>query len=155
MLTIFNATADFITAGNTVINLVRLDILGGNVAFVIDGQERDVKHADDGDANGINANSVFFIDKQFLSKTVLVTRDLESRIHDNDLTASDLNLTDQEFSFINTLLNNNNYVDSVSMIDVNGALCIPLTPVDITSFDASSNTLRIDLSWDIANAIHV
>lgn len=148
-------TADFISAGKTIINLVRLDIGAGQVTFVIDGHERDVRHADGGDANGINANSIFFIDEQFLSKPVLVTRDIERQIHENELSASDLKLTDQEFSFISTLFNNNNSVDSVSMIDVNGALCIPLTPVDISSFDASANTLRIDLSWNIANAIHV
>ena len=36
-----------------------------------------------------------------------------------------------------------------------GALVIPLDPVDISSFDSSVNTLQIEVSWDIANSIHL
>lgn len=148
-------TDGFISSGKTMINLARLDIGGGQVTFFLDGELRNVLSADGNDGNGINANSIFFIDEQFLKKPVLITRDLETEINNNSLTADDLEITEQEFSFIRTLFHNNNTVDNETMIDVNGALCLPLSPVDITSFDPENNTLRIKILWDIADAIHL
>jgi len=105
--------------------------------------------------SGIDANSIFFIDKQFLSKPVLVERDLQEKLILGSISASDLNVTDSEFSFLRTLFSNNNYIDAVTMIDVDGALCVPLEPVDISQFDSSVNSLVIEISWNIANSIHV
>ena len=148
-------TSEFIAAGKTLINLARLDIGGGSISFVIDGEERNICHADGNNANGINANSIFFIDQKFLSKSVLITRDIESQLQNDTITASDLSLSDTEFSFIKTLFLNNNYVDNETMIDVDGALCIPLDPVDISSYNPATNHLQIEVSWNIANAIHI
>lgn len=149
-------TADFINAGKTEINLARLDIGGGGVTFIIDGQEQSVQSADGSSAGGIDANSIFFIDEQFLSKAVLVTRTAEMELQGDSLTAEDLGLSDAEFSFIRTLFRNTNTYDTDgTKIDLNGALCLPLTPVDISDFDPLSDTLTIQLTWAIADAIHL
>lgn len=82
-------------------------------------------------------------------------KDLQAQLISQSVSASDLNVNDSEFSFLSTLFFNNNYVDSETMIDVDGALCIPLEPVDISLFASSVHSLVIEISWNIANSIHV
>ena len=184
-------TSDFIDAGNTQINLARLDVGAGAITFIINGETKQVLnskgesscfftleeleeyYADDtiemidtieeynywlnfyNTFSGADMNSIFFVDRQFLSEPVLCERDTQEQILNDEVIASDFNISDTEFSFIKTLFQNNNYDDPVTMIDVDGALFIPLEPVDISGFNPAENTLQIEVSWDIANAIHL
>lgn len=181
-------TTEFIDAGNTIINLARLDVGAGAITFVINGETRKVLNSNgesdcfftleeleaayaDGDIeteeeyyeyldfyntfSGANINSIFFIDNQFLSKPVLCNIDTQEQILNGELTSSDLKISNAEFSFISTLFHNKMDVDEDTMIDVDGALFIPLDPVDISGFDSLVDTLQIEVSWDIANSIHL
>jgi hypothetical protein len=110
--------AAFVSAGKTTINAMRLDIGGGGVTFVIDGSERTVNWADGSGNNGINGNSIFFVDRAYLKKPVLVTRDIESGIIDSTASAESLGLTAAEYELVETIHRSSNWVDSDSPIDV-------------------------------------
>lgn len=146
--------AAFAAAGKSTVNAMRLDIGSGHVTFEIDGAEQVVFTADGQDNNGINGNSIFFVDRQFLSKPVLITRDMESAIIYEGATAASLGITDQQFAVAHALHTSSNWYDNVTPIDINGALIVPMDPVDIGGYDPSTETLDIVVSWPIANAVH-
>ncbi len=106
--------------------------------------------------SGIDANSIFFVDEQFLSEPFLAEREIQYDIVDGTLTASDFSIATDEFNFIKRLFSNSNEAqDEVteSTIDVDGALLVPTTPVDISGFDPSSEALKIVISWKMASAV--
>ena len=146
---------DFISAGNNSINLIRLDIGAGQINFIINGEVVDMHTADGGDGNGVDANSIIFTTPNFLSKPLLVTRSMEQEIINGVLNAEDLNLSTDEYAFVQAIHQNANSFDYETMIDVNGALYLPMSTIDILSFNPAINHLKIMLSWDIAGAIHL
>ena len=58
-------------------------------------------------------------------------------------------------TMINAIHTSSNWVDGETPIDVNGALILPMSPVDLTGFNPQSETLDVVVRWDIANAVHV
>ncbi len=143
----------FISVGNTSINLIRLDIGGGNVTFIIDGLERQMLTVHGEAFTGINANSILFVDRSFLSRAYLASRDISQGIIDGISNAGDLGLSDEDFATISTLVSQSNWHDQVSPMDVDGALFIPASPIDLAGFDPLSQHLALELSWPIAGAI--
>ena len=146
--------AAFIAAGKTTVSAMRLDVGGGHVTFEIDGEERIVFTADGQDNNGIDGNSIFFVDRQFLAKPMLITRPMESEIISGSATAASLGLTDQQFTVAEILHTSSNWSNDETPIDVNGALIVPMDPVDISGYDPSTDTLDIVVSWPIEKAVH-
>jgi hypothetical protein len=144
----------FIAAGKTTISAMRLDIGGGHVTFEIGGEERVVFTADGQDNNGIDGNSIFFVDRQFLTKPMLITRSMESEIISGSATAASLDITDEQFAVAQVLHTSSNWYDGETPIDVNGALIVPMDPVDIGDYDPATETLDIIVSWPIENAVH-
>ncbi len=145
----------FIEAGNSMLNFIRLDIGDGGVTFEIGGEQVDMRCADGSDCNGIDGNSILFIDKAMLKEPLIISRDVEEKIVTDAISAEDLGLNEDEFAIVSAIHKSSNEYDSVTPIDVNGALYIPTTPVDISGFDPDVNHLVISVSWPIENAVHV
>lgn len=107
------------------------------------------------DASGINANSIFFVDQAFLSEPILITRVIEQEVIAGIATAESIGISDDDFAIVDVLHTSSNWNDESTPIDVNGALILPLSPVDLTGFDPISETLDIVVSWEIANAVQL
>ena len=90
------SVADYLAAGKTTINIVRLDIGAGGVTVVIEGVECPVETASGDSFSGLNANSIVFVDE---------------------------------------------------------ALILPVTPIDLSAFDPETESLNIVLTWDLSGAI--
>ena len=45
--------------------------------------------------------------------------------------------------------------DGLSPLDVNGALYIPLSPINISDFDSFTQQLSIEISWPVADSFYV
>jgi hypothetical protein len=149
--------SSFVAAGKTKINAIRLDIGSGMVTFEIDGEVVDVHTADWSSANGINGNSIFFVDRAFLSRPILITRDLEWQMVREGATAEslDLGLTAAECTLVETIHHSGSVYDTVTPIDLNGALIVPMDPVELTGFDAATETLDIVVTWDMDDAVQI
>lgn len=107
-------------------------------------------------SGGIDANSIFFIDRQFLSKPILAERETQYAIADGMLSAADVGLETTEFAFIKRLFENSNSNQdefTSPTMDVDGALCVPLDPVDISGFDPAVDNLKIVITWKMAGAV--
>jgi hypothetical protein len=143
----------FIAAEKTSINAARLDIGAGWMTFIIDGEARDVLTETGDCANGIDGNSIFFVDESFLSEPVLVTRVVEESILDGTATAASLGISESDFEVVRTLHTSSNLADHTTPIDVNGALILPVGPFDLTDFEPSQDSLDIVVSWDMDGAI--
>ena len=150
-----DAVAAFITAEKTTINAMRLDIGAGQVTFIIDGEERIVYMADEEATVGLNCNSIFFVDEGFLSEPILITRDIEQDVISGSASAASLGISDSDFVAVNAIHTSSNWVDGETPIDVNGALILPMSPVDLTGFNPQSETLDVVVRWDIANAVYL
>lgn len=136
------------TTDNT-INLMRLDIGGGNVTYMIDGEEASV-----GGNSYVEGNSIVFVDNALLSEPVMVDQhEVQSAIFDQDATAESLGISEADFQTVKTIHTQSNTYDESTMIDVNGALYLPFEPVDLSGFDPATETLKIVLQWDIAGAV--
>lgn len=144
----------FIAAGNSILNAMRLDVGGGYVTFKIDGEQRTVCRSDGEELNGIDANSIFFVDEKYLSEPVLITRETEHSLFSGELTPASLGISEADFAVAETIHRSSNLVDSESPIDVNGALILPMTSVDLSGFDPASESLQVQVSWEIAGAVH-
>ena len=147
--------AAFIAADKTTINAMRLDIGAGQVTFIIDGKERIVYAANAEATVGLNCNSIFFVDEGFLSEPILITRDIEQDVISGSATAASLGISESDFVAVNAIHTSSNWVDEETPIDVNGALILPMTPVDLTGFNPQSETLDVVVRWDIANAVYL
>ncbi len=99
-------------------------------------------------ASGINANSIIFIDKQYLSKPVCIDLPMDEKFTDetSTVTAADLGLTADEFSFVTELC-------KTGISD--GSLCLPFTPLDLTGFDPATKRLEVIFNWKIANSVEI
>ncbi len=149
--------AAFVGAGKTKVNAIRLDIGSGMVTFEIDGVEQDVYTADWSHNSGINGNSIFFVDRAFLSRPILITRVLEEQIARDGEPASSLGLglTEAECTLVETIHRSGSIYDTDTPIDLNGALIVPMDPVDLTGFDPATETLDIVITWDLADVVHL
>jgi hypothetical protein len=149
--------AAFVAAGKTRINAIRLDIGSGVATFEIDGEVVDVHAADWSTANGINGNSIFFVDRAFLSRPILITRTMEEQMVRDGATAAslDIGLTPAECTLVETIHHSSSVYDTVTPIDLNGALIVPMDPVTLTGFDPATETLDIVISWDMADAVEI
>jgi hypothetical protein len=146
--------ADFVAAGKTDINLMRLDIGDGRITFLVDGEVVDV-NCPDGDISRINTNSIVFVDEQFLSAPAYISRSTAAKIAAGTVTASGLGMSAADFGVVQAvILNNNYYGTDDTYIDADGGLFIPMTPVDISSYDPATDSLTVSLEWDIAGAIY-
>lgn len=148
--------SNLLAAGMASINVIRLDIGGGYVTVVIDGEERQVYAADGAAASGIDGNSIFFVDQALFSGPVLVTRQIVQEIINGTATADTLGISETDFEVVSALHTSSNWADSEGTpIDVNGALILPMSPVDLTGFRPATETLDIVIAWDGANAVQV
>jgi len=149
--------AAFVAAGNTTINAIRLDIGSGMVTFEIAGETPEVYSADMGATNGINGNSIFFVDRALLDRPILITRAMEEQMLWQDATADSLGLglTTSEAALVEAIHHSSSTYDTETPIDLNGALIVPMDPVDLTGFDPAAETLDIAITWDMADAVHV
>jgi hypothetical protein len=149
--------AAFVAAGKTKINAIRLDIGSGMVTFEIDGETVDVHTADWSNPNGIDGNSIFFVDRAFLARPLLITRDMEWQMVREGATAAslDLGFTPSECTLVETIHHSSSTVDTETPIDLNGALIVPMDPVTLTGFDPATETLDIVVSWDMADAVEI
>lgn len=97
-------------------------------------------------ASGINANSIIFVDKTKLSKPVLVDLAMDKAMTagTSTVTAADLGLTADEFTLI-TALTQKDISD--------GALFLPFTPLDLSTFNPSCQKLEIVFNWKIGSSI--
>lgn len=142
----------FREAGNEGISLMRLDIGGGLVSFEIGGEEVSMTYEGSDDSR-IGANSILFVDESLLSTPVLVRDHLQQDVLNGVITASDLEVSEADYQLVRTILSNSNVVDEESMIDVNGALMVPMTPIDLTGFDPSTDAFEISVSWDMTDIV--
>lgn len=147
-------TENFIASGSTEINMIRLDVGSGAVTFIINGEEKSLQTASGSSLNGIDANSIIFIDRQYLSNPVLVERSDEAGLNSGTLTAEDLDVDQDTFNLLQLVHQQSNTVDNETPLDVNGALYIPMTPIVLNDFDPLSQHIALEISWPIANAIH-
>lgn len=149
--------AAFVAAGKTTVNTIRLDIGSGQVTFEIDGETPDVYTADGSGTNGINGNSIFFVDRAFLQRPILITRLMEEQIARDGEPASSLGLglTEAECALVETIHRSGSIYDTDTPIDLNGALIVPMDPVDLTGFDPATETLDIVIRWNLAEAVQV
>lgn len=147
--------ASFIDAGKTVVSAMRLDVGSGLVTFEIDGAEQTVYAADGLSHNGINGNSVFFVDRAYLKQPMLITCDMQTQIINETATPASLGITNDQFDVAQIVHTSSNVVDGDTPMDVNGALIVPMDPVDIGSYDPATDTFDIVISWRIEDAVHL
>lgn len=152
-----DSVAAFVAAGKTGINAIRLDIGSGAVSFEIGGELRDVYTADRSATNGINGNSMFFVDTAFLGRPILITRLMEEQMIWQGASADSLGLglSEEECTLVEAIHHSSNLVDTETPIDLNGALIVPMDPVDLSGFDPAAETLDIVISWNLADAVQV
>ena len=149
--------AAFVAAGKTMINMIRLDIGSGMVTFEIGGETPEVYTADMGATNGINGNSIFFVDRAFLNRPILITRTMEEQMLWQSASADSLGLglTASECVLVESIHRSSSTYDTETPIDLNGALIVPMDPVDLVGFDTATETLDIVITWDMADAVVV
>ena len=150
-----DSVAAFIGAGKTTVGAMRLDVGSGFVTFEIDGAERVVYTADGSSNNGINGNSIFFVDRAYLKKPMLITRDMEAEIISGAATATSLGITSDQFAVAQIVHMSSNAIDADTPMDVNGALIVPMDPVDISNYDPTNEAFDIVISWQIEDAVHL
>jgi hypothetical protein len=149
--------AAFVAAGKTGINAIRLDIGSGAVSFEVEGELREVYTADRSATNGINGNSMFFVDEAFLARPILITRLMEDQMISQGARADSLGLglSAEECTLVEAIHHSSNLVDNETPIDLNGALLVPMDPVDLSGFDPAAETLDIVISWNLADAVRI
>lgn len=111
------------------INLARLDIGDGTVTFVIDGERRQV------------------LNSRKESVCPYTLEEIEEAYENGDIDLDTYEYATEQY-------NNFSGFNANSIFFVDGALFLPLTPVDLSSFDSAADTISINIGWDIANAIH-
>jgi len=149
--------AAFVAAGKTTINAIRLDIGSGMVVFEIAGETPEVYTADMGATNGINGNSIFFVDRAFLNRPILITRAMEEQMLQESAAADSLGLglTASECALVEAIHYSSSVYDTETPIDLNGALIVPMDPVELIGFDPATEALDIVITWDMAEAVGV
>jgi len=130
-------------------NLCRLDLGSGHVGFIKDGTNIDVNLMD-----LPTINSILFVDESYLSESFLIKGgDTVEDILNGSLTKENLAISEDDYNLIFEIFSigcsSNNY-----KIDVDGALFIPFTPFDISLYDPSSNSLLIEITWDMNSSIY-
>jgi hypothetical protein len=78
---------------------------------------------------------------------------VQQDVLDGVITASELGVSETDYQLVQTILSNSNTVDEESMIDVNGALMVPMTPVDLNGFDPSTDAFEITVRWDMTDIV--
>jgi hypothetical protein len=149
-----NEVAAFVAAGKTRITLMRLDIGAGVVTFVSDGMEIQPELPGGDAGNYINGNSMVFVDRSLVSVPVLLTRDLSYSIQQGATGAADLGVSEAEFEIIEAINASSNVFDAETPIDVNGALLVPMTPVDLSAFDPDTQAIEVTVSWDMTGVAY-
>lgn len=148
--------AAFVGAGKTGVNAMRLDIGSGAVTFEIGGGTPEVFTADLSGSNGIDGNSIFFVDDAMLTRPILVNRRRHEEMTYNGATAEtlDLGLSSAECAIVDALHLASTRADQQTRLDLHGALYVPMDPVDLTGFDPATETLDIVITWNLADAVH-
>ena len=137
-----------VTLFPTIVNLIRIDIGAGILDIYDDGVKID-KLFDiggkeytfdwDGETHmGLNCNSILLVDEKLLTVPYYAPRGCKG--------ISDPLLSDAEEFLVNKVL------DQSGLMDVDGALFLPLNPVEILNPE-SVNEILIDFSWQIDGAI--
>ena len=130
------------------INMCRLDIGSGHVEFVVEGELLDVE------LEGLPAtNCLLFVDEEFLSDTYLVTDETVVGILTGEVDSAALGMTEADFDVVHEIVSHGARSDDYR-IDVDGVLVIPFTPFDVGDYDPETDSLVIELTWDMDSAIY-
>jgi hypothetical protein len=142
--------ASFLSSGmfSGEVNMCRLDIGSGHVEFVVDGELLEVE------LEGLPATNCFlFVDEEFLSDTYLVTDETVVGILSGEVDYANLGMTEADFDVVHEIVSHGARSDDYR-IYVDGVLVIPFTPFDIADYDPETDSLVIELSWDMDSAIY-
>lgn len=125
-------------------NLARLDLGGGNIIFVINGNEITVDSSA-GSGSQLNCNSIFFVDSAFLNTAVYIDRTEARAIEAGNSSG---------YAVIDRIIRNSNYNSNFQdgMIDVDGALFLTFDPIDFSNYENLEN-IAVDVTWDMENII--
>lgn len=132
-----------------VANLIRIDIGAGIISIVDDGTEipsvRDangnIMSVEDGGVfTGLNCNSIVLVDREFLSRAAYISRD--------GFDVDGLGLTATEEDVLSAIYQAGNE----GRIDVNGALFMPMDPIDLSGVGSISELL-VDFRWSLDGSI--
>lgn len=133
-------------------NVARMDIGGGNINFTMNGSPMNVSSSTLF-GGSLNANSIVFIDEAVLSETVYVDRatatDIIQDAVDGVSGTYGVPTVIAEFVANNAgYWNDGTYVAiDETVMDVDGALFVPFTPVDLRNDNAKK--VRIKIDWDL------
>jgi len=129
---------------SNILNMIRFDVGGGKLNFVVDGEEIVIHNQINGDTMGLNANSLFFIDKKFLKEVVYV------KMPEGDY----YDIEEIENEVVKKIVQNSIHHDNNTPIDVAGGLFIPFDPISIQNYDPSTDKLSLEINWDMKDAIY-
>jgi hypothetical protein len=141
-----------------VYDVARMDIGGGNINFTMNGSVMNVTSTTLG-SGSLNANSIVFIDRDFLQNVVYINSNDSSAILNDYF---DNNILDDSYDFgadtnfildfvvenTATWINDNLTGNDNAYMDVDGALFVPFEPVDFTG-KSNANKVKIKLDWDL------
>jgi hypothetical protein len=143
---------------NLAYDVARMDIGSGNINFTMNGSTMDVSNSTLGDGS-LNANSIVFIDRNYLTSVVYVPRTDSSAILNDYFDNGELNGSydygaDTAFILDFVVENTATWIDSSltgkddAYMDVDGALFVPFDPVDFTGKN-DAKMVKISLEWDL------
>ena len=142
------AATDGVTSLPKKINIIRIDIGAGILTIVDDSTDVTSLYDSSGnifevtwegsDYTGFDCNSIVLLDNTLLSKSVYVPR----------TTTADASsgLNSDEIAIVNEVISQG------GMMDVDGALFIPMQSIDLSSYTTVSQVI-LDFNWDIDGAI--
>lgn len=135
---------------DTTYNLIRIDIGGGAITFILNGQQIDVHNSLNGESNGMNTNSVYLVDEAFLSQPYYISRDNQGYIQNDEPCPVDI--LQDDYPVIEHILKNN--PANGGSMDGDGGLFIPYTPYDVSNLQ-EGETVSVNFAWDMANSIYL
>ena len=117
-------------------NIIRFDIGAGEISFIINGNLISSPY--------LNCNSIVFVDKEFLTESIYVDRNLSELINIKDSTTGSL------------------IVDAITLqshvyggnIGVDGALFIPFIATDFSDYETILSVV-VDISWNLNNLLSI
>jgi len=130
----------------------RMDIGSGEISFTMNGSVMKVESGLLGNGS-LNANSIIFIDRDFLNSIVYISRYDADTIYDDYFDNNQFDGTydyGADTQFVLEFMIENTGMGSIdkTYMDVDGALFVPFDPVDFTG-KSEAHKVKIKLEWDL------